>query len=331
MPRNYKDFARPTFRESRWLETQWFSAWSETGMRLHLWIGFRTNLEIVTTKVFAVSKVAESILDMDYCDQQYHVPMGDARLGDFKLSNGISLKGHPAPKEWTVKFQSPCGRFRADLEVTSLMDPVGLDWTKIEGSGPGFVGFHQTSDPGLPQDRAGIEPVGHIDQTVAVVGEMEVDGETSPVDCVAQHDHSWSPRAEYRHSPGNYDTIHFGRDLSLVGHVRELPDGSPDVTHAYVLREGEARQIREISVEYRREGFRTRAFEYKLTDQSGEAYTISGERRSGFEIDMGPNIYISFDQFDCQWDGHEGLAETQWHNEIMRMQGERRAASRAEG
>jgi hypothetical protein len=326
MPRSYTDFARPTYRETRWLETQWFGFWTNAGTRLHLWTGFRTNLDVATTKVFAVSQVAESILDMDYCDQQYHIPMGAARLSDFSLSSGLTLKGHPAPDAWTIRYRSPDGRLRANLEVTSMMSPVDLSFTKIEGAGKGFVGFHHEAGPSLPENRAGSEPTGHIDQTVRIVGEVIIDGEREEVDGVGQHDHSWSPRGEFRHSPGNFDVFHFGDELSLVAMVTQRPDGSADPTHAYILRDGLPRRVSKLAVRFDREGFRTRRVRYELTDETGERYEISGEQRSSFEIDMGPNIYISFDQFDCEWAGRTGLGETQWHDEIMRLQRERRSA-----
>jgi hypothetical protein len=163
-----------------------------------------------------------------------------------------------------------------------------------------------------------------------MVGEVVIDGDRQEVDGVGQHDHSWSPRMEFRHSPGNFDVFHLGEDLSLVAMASQRKDGSPEVTNAYVLNGGEPRRVREISVAYEREGFRTRKVVYRLTDATGERYVIEGEQRSGFEIDMGPNIYISFDQFDCECDGRTGLGETQWHAEIMHLQRERRAA-RAQG
>jgi hypothetical protein len=326
MPHSYKDFARPTFREARWLETQWFAFTTEAGMHIHLWTGFRTTLEVATTKVFAVSTVADTILDMDYCDQQYHIPMGDARLSNFSLWSGLTLKGHPAPDAWTARYRSPDGRLQADLEITALMAPVDLSVTEIEGAGEGFVGFHKSAGPDVPENRSGLEPTGHVDQTVRVVGEVLIDGERQEVNCVGQHDHSWSPRAEYRHKPGNFDVFHFDEELTLLAQASQLPDGSAEVTHAYVLRDGAVRRVRDISVRYEREGFRTRSVRYDLTDETGEEHTVVGDQRSGFEIDMGPNIYISFDQFDCEWNGRKGLGETQWHHEVMRLQRERRLA-----
>lgn len=326
MSRSYQDFARPTYRDDRWLETQWFTAWTETGMRLHFWAGFRTNLQVATTKVFAVSRVAEKVIDMDYCDQQYHIPMGAARLSDFSLWSGISLKGRPTPERWTLAYRSPSGRLTADLEITALMAPTDLTWSALEGGGPGFSGFHHTARTDLPTNRAGQEPMGHVDQTVKVIGEVLIDGERQRVDCVAQHDHSWSPRAEFRHSPGNFDMFHFGEELTLLAQTRQQPDGSAVATHAYVLRGKTARRVSNISFQYRRDGFRTTYVEYDVTDETGERFQISGEQRSGFEIDMGPNIYISFDQFDCRWAEQVGLGETQWHHEIMHLQGERRRA-----
>ena len=324
MPRSYKDFARPSYREDRWLETQWFTAWTEAGMRLHFWAGFRTNLDVATSKVFAVSEVAQSILDMDYCDQQYHMPMGSARLSRFTLWSGLTVEAHPAPREWTLRYRSPCGRLTADLEITAMMEPVDLSWTAIEGAGKGFVGFHHTGDRGRLETRTGDEPVGHVDQTIKVVGEVTIDGERQAVDCVAQHDHSWSPRAEYRHSPGNFDMFHFGDELTLLSQTRQEADGSAVVTHAYVLAGKEVRKVRDIAVRYHRSGFRIVRVEYDVTDETGEQYRITGEQRSGFEIDMGPNTYISFDQFTCSWAGRTGLGETQWHHEIMALQGQRR-------
>jgi hypothetical protein len=328
MPRSYKDFARPSYRETRWLETQWFAFWTTEGMRIHLWNGFRTNLDVATTKVFAVTQVAETVLDMDYCDQQYHIPMGAARLSDFTLGSGITVKGHPAPERWTVRYRSPCGRLRADLEVTALMEPVDLAFTEIAGAGPGFVGFHH-AEGGAPAGRSGSEPAGHVDQTVRVVGEIVIDGERQEVDGVGQHDHSWSPRAEFRHSPGNYDMMHFDEELTFLAQVRQQADGSPEVTHAYVLRDGQPRRVRAARVTYDRVEFRTRRVEYEVTDETGEQYAISGTQRSSFEIDMGPNIYISFDQVDCEWNGRRGLGEVEWHEEIMRLQGQRRLARAA--
>ncbi|MFE5706096.1 hypothetical protein [Rhodococcus koreensis] len=329
MPRSYVDFARPTFREYRWLETSWFSAWTETGMRLHFWTGFRTNLGVATTKVFAVSTVADTLLDMDYCDQQYHIPYGDdTRLSDYSLWSGISVKGRPAPKKWDLAYRSPDGRLTADLEISALMAPVEISWSEVAGAGEGFVGFHKSAGSSLPDSRAGQEPTGHVDQTVRVVGHVVIDGETQAVDCVAQRDHSWSPRAEFRHAPGNFDQVHFGEDLTLLTMVTQRADGSPDPTHAYVLRDNKPRRVREISVRYHREGFKTRRVEYDVTDETGERYELVGEQYASMEIDMGPNIYVVFDQLRFQWEGREGLGETQWHHEVMKLQRERRAARR---
>jgi hypothetical protein len=331
MPRSYKDFARPSYRETRWLETQWFGFWTKPGMRLHLWIGFRSNLDVATTKVFAVSQVADTVLDMDYCDQQYHIPMGAARLADFSLSSGISLKGHPAPEAWTVRYRSPDGRLQADVEVSAMMAPADMSFTKVQGTGTGYVGFHHSAGADLPDTRTGLEPTGHIDQTVRVVGEVVIDGEHQEVDSVGQHDHSWSPRMEFKHSPGNFDLMHFGDELSLLAMPRQNRDGTTEVTHGYVLVGDQPRRLTEASVEYEREGFRTRRVTYRVTDETGEKYVIEGEQRSGFEIDMGPNIYISFDQVDCEWDGRTGLGELQWHHEIMHLQRERRRARQSAG
>jgi hypothetical protein len=294
-------------------------------MRLHFWAGFRTNLDVATSKVFATTKVSHHILDIDFADQQYHLPMGDARLSDFRLASGLSIKGHPAPKAWTLVYRSPCGRLRADLEVTALMEPLPLGASAIAGAGPGFSGFHHATRSDQPDIRSGLEPAGHIDQTARVVGDVILDGIRHDVDCVAQHDHSWSPRAEYHHAEGNFDQLHFGEELSMVIQSRPV-DGEDRVTHAYVLRNGEVRQVREVAVSYAREGYGTTHVSYRVVDATGESYEITGERTTSWELDMGPNIYVAFDQFRMSWNARVGVGETQWHHEVQQLQRMRRLA-----
>jgi hypothetical protein len=332
MPRSYADFARPSYAEPRWLETQWFSATTggDHPMRLHFWTGFRTNLGVAVTKVYAFSTIGTSVLDMDLCDMQYHQPIGSSRLSDFSLACGLTVRGRPAPDRYLLDFRSRCGRLTAELDLTALMAPVDLEVTRLESAGPGFTAFHRTAANGLPENRTGTEPVGHIDQTMVVTGEVVFEGERLPVDCVANRDHSWSPRAEYRHSAGTFDMVHFGKALTLLTHTGEHADGTPYVSNAYVLRDGELRRVATAEVEYERDGFRTVGLRYDVVDVEGDRYEILGRPRASAEIDGGQNIYLVMDLLDCTWAGRDGYGEVQWHDEITRLQGRRgaRALSR---
>lgn len=325
MPRSYADFARPTYREPRWLETQWFSAMTTSGIRLHFWMGFRTNLGVAVSKVYAYSGMCESVLDMDMADMQYHAPIGASRLSDFALLSGVTVRGRKVPDRYTLTYRSKCGRMTAELEFSALMAPADLSLTAVRGAERGFTAFHGRAADSLPENRTGEEPYGHIDQTMKVAGLVSLDGEHHEVDCVANRDHSWSPRAEFRHGTGTFDLFHFGSALTLLTHTGAGETG-PYVSNAYVLAEGQVRAVVRAEVDYRRDGFRTTEVRYVVEDTEGRSYDIRGTQRASAVIDGGQNILLVMDLLDATWDGHTGYGEIQWHDDIMRLQGVRRRA-----
>ncbi|MGE2716282.1 DUF7064 domain-containing protein [Mycolicibacterium litorale] len=328
MSRSYAEFARPSYRDSRWMETHWFSAVTTDSIRLHFWVGFRLNTGVATTKIYAFSQLCDSVLDMEMCDMQYNSPIGAARLSDFALESGVAVKGHPAPRVYDLTYRSACGRMNADLTFEALMAPADLSVTKIPDGPAGFVAFHRGPRHGAPENRTGTEPSGHIDQTMAVRGNVTIDGVAHDVDCVANRDHSWSPRAEVGHGIGTFDMIHFGRDLTLLVHTGETPTGDPVASHGYLLRDGAVLGLKSAEIAYERAGLRIVGVRYRVIDENDVEYRITGKARGSAEIDGGQNIYLVMGLFDCEWDGRTGYGEVQWHDYITRLQGVR-AAQRA--
>lgn len=328
MSRSYAEFARPSYRDTRWLETHWFSALTTDAIRLHFWMGFRLNTGVATTKVYAFSQFCDSVLDMEMCDMQYNSPIGAARLSDFSLESGVAVKGRHAPRAYDLTYRSGCGRMTADLAFDALMEPADLSVTKIPDSPEGFVAFHRGPRVGAPTNRTGTEPSGHIDQTMAVRGTVTIDGVAHQVDCVANRDHSWSPRAEVGHTIGTFDMVHFGQELTLLVHTGETPDGEPTVSHGYLLRDGKTLRLKSAQVSYEREGLRIVGSCYRIVDENDIEYRITGRARGSAEIDGGQNIYLVMGLFDCEWAGRTGYGEIQWHDYIPRLQGIR-AAQRA--
>lgn len=329
MPRSYGEFARPSYGDPRWMETQWFSAVTkDSGMRLHFWMGFRTNLGVATSKVYAFSHLGDGVLDMDLCDMQYHMPIGASRLSDYVLESGVRVRATRAPAHYELHYASQCGRMQAELVIDSLMDPVDLGYTKIDGVvTPGFVAFHKAASTSAPEGRTGTEPHGHIDQTMAVRGQVVLDGEVHEVDCVANRDHSWSPRAEHHHSAGTFDMFHYGRELTLLTHTGEDTERNPIVTHGYVLRGDQTRRIRSATVEYERDdSFPIVSVRYDVVDAAGERYELAGRATATAEIDGGQNMYLVMGLYESEWNGIPGYGEVQWHDYIPRMEGSRRRA-----
>ncbi|WP_040841405.1 hypothetical protein [Nocardia brevicatena] len=155
MPRSYGDFSRPAYRDPRWMETHWFSATTESNIRLHFWTGFRLNTGVATTKVYAFSRMCDSVLDMEMCDMQYNSPIGNARLADFTLDSGIRVKGR-APHSYDLQYRSHCRRMRADLHFESLMPR----WTSNSPRWPTApkASSHSTAPPARARRPTGPEP-----------------------------------------------------------------------------------------------------------------------------------------------------------------------------
>jgi hypothetical protein len=202
------------------------------------------------------------------------------------------------------------------------MPPATLDYTKVGSKTPGFAAFLREPDSEAP--------VGHVDQTFKVRGCLRVDDSEYAVACVANHDHSWSPRAEFKSACGIFDNIHFGEELTLFTMGAETALGQAVVTHAYILRGAELRAVAEISVRYERRGVITTGLTYEVSDSSGETYHIEAEVLHAIEQDQGSNGYTVMNYLRPRWKEAEGYGESMWHWDIPRMQGivrQMRAAS----
>lgn len=306
---SYADFHRPAYRDVRWLETHWFGFFvPEAGIRGHLRAAFRTNLDVAFSLV-AIYSQSGGVLDADFYDSQMHVPIGTARLSDFALASGLSMRGHPAPDRYSVGFHSRCGRVSVEMECEALMRPLESSEQHVgSASVAGFGAFHQPSRSDVP--------VGHVDQTFRVLGSLRIDDDHYEIDCISNHDHSWSPRAEWKSRCGTFDNFHFGTDLTLSTQAVENSWNKAEVTHGYVLRGAELRSIRDISVTYVRSGLRTTAVRYELTDAEGEEYEIEGLTRAAIEQDQGSNGYTVMNLCDARWNGTDGYGECMWHWDV---------------
>jgi hypothetical protein len=317
----YTDFHRPAYRDYRWLETCWFSFFEPRHeIRGHLRAAFRSNMDVAFGMVNIYSR-GGGVLDMDFYDSQMHLPMGSSRYADFSLSNGLSVRGHPAPDAYQVVFKSRCKRVTLDLEYTALMSPAGLAFTRVAGTSGGFAAFHK--------HQHGETSIGHVDQTFRVKGSLRIDDDRFEISCVSNRDHSWSPRGEFRNSCGTFDVLHFGEELSILMQASERELGRPEVTHGYVLRKSELRALKAATVQYERDGILTRNAHYDLLDSAGERWEIAAPVRHSVGQDQGSNGYTVMNYCTPTWAGTLGVGESMWHWDIPAMQRLIRAARSA--
>lgn len=311
-PATLRDFHRPAYRDWRWLETCWFSFFiPERGMRVHLRAAFRTELGVAHTLIAVYSR-SGGVLDMDFWDSQVHQPIGYNRYSDFSLPSGLKVRGRPAPDRYDVSYHSRCGRLTIDVECMALMPPVDLSFQALPDAREGFAAFHRTS--------SGDVSVGHIDQTFHVQGAMTLDGEQFTIDSVSNHDHSWSPRSEFRSSQGTFDEFHVGDRLTMLAQSSLADDGTASVSHAYVLVDGQLRNLRSASAAFEIDGYATRGCTYELVDSEGEEHVVNATVEHAIGQDQGSNGFTVMNYCTVQWNGAAGVGESMWHWDISTMQ-----------
>ncbi|MDX6376880.1 MAG: hypothetical protein QOE98_1183, partial [Gaiellaceae bacterium] len=262
-------FHTPAYRDRTWLETNWWSFLvPEHNLRGHIYNGFRTNLGVVFSQVHVWSRDASSVLDFDYWDSQVHLPLPACNLDHFRLDNGLEVKMHEPLQRYSLSYDG-FGDTHFRLEYEALMPAVDSRETQVAG-GRDFSAFHAV-DPALAAN------IGHIDQTLAVKGEVVIKGRSYEVDFPTNRDHTWSPRPERAHGRGYFDEGYFGEDLCF--HVQthnEQPDRA-SVTNGYIIDHGELLSLKAGEGRYVMDGWLTKRLEYELEDERGRTHRFVGE------------------------------------------------------
>ncbi|MEA2467912.1 MAG: hypothetical protein QOJ57_2038 [Thermoleophilaceae bacterium] len=304
-------FHTPGYRDRTWLETNWWSFLvPEHNLRGHIYNGFRTNLGVVFSQVHVWSRDASSVLDFDYWDSQVHLPLPACNLDHFRLDNGLEVKMHEPLKRYSLSYDG-FGDTHFRLEYEALMPAVDSRETQVAG-GRDFSAFHAV-DPALAAN------IGHIDQTLAVKGEVVIKGRSYEVDFPTNRDHTWSPRPERAHGRGYFDEGYFGEDLCF--HVQthnEQPDRA-SVTNGYIIDHGELLSLKAGEGRYVMDGWLTKRLEYELEDERGRTHRFVGEPTATTYLPTWPNQYNNGGVVRWTSNGDVGWGEFKWHWETSDM------------
>lgn len=233
-------FHAPAYRDATWLESNWFSfTIPEENLRGHVNAYFRTNIGVVMSVIQMWNRDSASVLDLLYWDQQVHLPMPSGNLDDYRLANGLAVTMHTPLQHYSLSYDGFADT-HLRLEYHGLMPAVDSRETQLP-AGQDFSHFHQV-DPSMTSE------IGHIDQTLAVTGEVTIRGTTYPVDFPSNRDHSWSPRPERAHGRGYFDEGYFGNG-ELSFHVQTLNQTAEEagVTNGYILDHGELLSLKQVS------------------------------------------------------------------------------------
>lgn len=303
-------FHEPRYRDYTWLETNWFS-WliPEERMRGHIRAAFRTNLGVVesTAFVFSGDDPSAGPMGADFDAAHNHVPMPPQNLNHYDLASGLSVRMVKPMQEWHVRYDGPNDTV-FDLKYEALMPPVLVSETGV---------LDGNSSPPIKH--------GHIDQTMAVTGEVLVDGRRHQVAWPSQRDHSWSPRPEtsstgYGHAVcTNFDSGHFGNDFSfLVQTNNDWTDLRRGVVQSgYLLDHGRLKRLKagEGRYEFFDNSWTISSIVYDLEDEDGRQHQLIGEPCSFYQLGTGVRLAL------VKWRAEDevGWGEYLWHGDFFEM------------
>jgi hypothetical protein len=271
-----------------WTETCWFAAAvPERGIGIWTYPLFRPKLGIMSCGIYVWQPGSEEIWQLPYSRTHWHLPFpADQELTDLSLSNGLSYR-----------VLEPLTSYRVAYEDG---DAISLDVT--------FEALHPPSAHGLRDGR------GHFDQLGRVTGELVLDGERIPIDCIEMRDRTWGPRRESKQQTMlGYD---YGARSETSGfHCTTLFDDETQqfkLLFGFVLREHGMRTIAEAVREVVRDAQgRPERVEIRGRDEDGVAFQASGELVSRFGMPSTPWFnWVTIVRWTLP-DGSEGYGEDQ--------------------
>ena len=302
-------FHQPNYRDYRWVETNGFSfTIPDVAIGGHLWNAFRTNLDVVESKVMVWSSTDPyaGLIELDYLDDRHHIPMPPNQLDDFRLNNGLSVRMTKPLSEWELRYDGADGTV-FDFHLRGMCPPLHV--TEI----------------GTVDAEKGTIKLGHLDQMMMVSGTARLNGVDHRFEWPSWRDHSWSPRPEGAGRSGyaanvaaNFDYGAFGEDFVFFVQTTSSWDTPSEavVDHGYIIDNGELLRLKhgEGRFEFNRAWTTTR-IDYELEDEKGRTFLFLGEPRSYYNHGTGVNAVVA-------WrgpDGDLGWGQYDWHGNARKQ------------
>ena len=289
-----------------WAETNYFPFHiEEEGIQMAAYILARHSLGVALVDITAYQGFNSGPDNLLYYDKHAHLPI-QAKLEDYKLANGFSVKAINAPMEYEVDY-------------------VGHDDTEFHLHYKGLAepyDIHDAErDPITAKQKAESENswghsayTGHFDQTMHVTGDAKLLGKPYKIDCVTTMDHSWGPRAEMSLPNMSWFHGHWGKDL-VIHCICDFDPANTDklgpLLHGYVIEDGTLYGLAEGSGAAKRDGFLPLEIDMTVTDTRGKTFHFVGKSVSTYPWLAWPgnNNYSALLKWD--YEGRTGWGEAQ--------------------
>jgi hypothetical protein len=254
-----------------WAETTYFSVYIPEGnITAWVYIVMRAGVGAAMADIEVINGIRRKPLDANYFDMQQHLPL-PARLDDFTLPNGLSIKTSNQPRDYQIDY-------------------IGVDDTELHWTARGLMEPFDINDPAMdpraaPGDIAhsgfGAAYANHFDMTAHITGTIKIRGKTHAVDCVTTMDHSWGPRNERQLKPMGWINANFNQQtaFSTIWSFDPLARGWEQFgfAHGYALINGKVRGLKSGRQRAVRQGPFPSGYEMIVTDINDDEHLLIGQ------------------------------------------------------
>lgn len=300
------DFFHPRPDDPFWNEASWFSFMApERDLTGFVYLYHRPNIGYTVAGVAAWDPSGSENYDCVLYDWgEAYALEPEAEMFSFELENGLTVELVEPLKQYHFTYKGR-NRFNSDVD---------LDLT--------FTASREPHNAGMP---GGLEEwgKGHYDQLGRMAGHLSVDGETIPIDCVAQRDRSWgvrnivnNPRGQMIWGVGEHSSFH-----ALA--VSKLPPGedpvigtSESIIIGYYLKDGQYGDLTPgpdstIAVTERDATGRPITYRVEATDSLGRRLEATGRVRNMLNWQGYSWLMTFWSLVEWSLDGETALGEGQ--------------------
>jgi hypothetical protein len=274
--------------DDRWWTETWWNAWfvPERKMIGYFYPGFRPNIGVQFGGVVVYDDRGDVEWKVPVFDYDWHQEIPDGLdLRDAELANGMTLKCLEPARRYELGYKSH--DLELHLDVEAVIKPLVTNGTP-------------------PFNK------GHIDQICRFTGEMVLEGETIPVDCLAMRDRSWGPRQDGRQPTVGYNYAAADAENAFLAVSQCKSTDVWNVTTGFLVREGVWAEVHEgrRSVERDDEGHPV-TITIEATDELGRTFEAEGTAVNNNVFKTYPSMLCWNSLMDWRCDGWQGWGEDQ--------------------
>lgn len=296
-----------------WAETNFFGFYnSKEKVTVGVYNIFRKPLGVVLSNVFVAHGFGRDATECLYNDFQVHLPIPEnAKLGDYTLGNGLSVKATKAPMDYDIKYRSEDGEMELDVQFEGLMPPYDIADPEMDP-----ITAKRTSEHLAKAQGFGSAYNNHFDQSGRYTGWMKLRGKKYEISEISTMDHSWGPRPEFDSHNMTWGHVHADPDFAIHTIFQIDPNKDPvnygELAHGYVMEGGKCYGLVSGRGSAKREGYQQKEMEVEVTDIRGKTFSYKGKALTAYPWQAWPSVcgYQSLNEVTLN-DGRKAFGECQ--------------------